>query len=72
MHGILFKIGQQCQKYREYLGVTQKEVADEIDYSVEAISAFENGRTNNLIIFMWYYDNGFDFSSQPEIRRIRK
>lgn len=48
-----------CKRYRNDLGVTQLEVAYETHYSVENISAFENGRNDSLMIFLWYLQNGF-------------
>jgi predicted transcriptional regulator len=51
--------GGLCRKYRqEILNITQEQVAKELDYSQENISAFENGRNSNNIIFMWYVRNG--------------
>ena len=48
-----------CKKYRqEILKMTQEEVAKELEYSQENISAFENGRNSNNIIFMWYVSKG--------------
>ena len=54
-------LGEACKKWRkenttfsaeaigEYLGMTQT-----------AISAFENGQSNNLYVFMGYVNLGFD------------
>lgn len=51
--------GYMCRKYRQdILNITQEQVAKELDYSQENISAFENGRNSNNIIFMWYVRNG--------------
>ena len=51
--------GELCRKFRqEQLNVTQVEVAKELDYTQENISAFENGRNSNSIIFMWYVRHG--------------
>lgn len=36
------------------MGITQKEVADDLGISVKAVSHFENGRSTNAHIFMWY------------------
>ena len=52
-------IGQKCQIYRQSMGYRQCEVARDTGYSIENISAFENGRNDNLIIFLWYLDKGF-------------
>ena len=51
--------GDLCRRYRqEVLKVTQKEAAEELEYTQENISAFENGRNSNNIIFMWYVRKG--------------
>ena len=54
-------IGSICKEFRrKKLGITQKEVAKENGYSVENVSSFENGRTNNALLFVWYFLNGLD------------
>lgn len=55
-------IGIECKKLRESLNITQKQVADELGYSVKTISAFENGRNNNINILMWYLKRGLEVS----------
>lgn len=51
--------GDLCRKYRqEVLNLTQTDVANDLNYSQENISAFENGRNSNNIIFMWYVKQG--------------
>ena len=51
--------GDLCRRYRqEVLKITQKEAAEELEYTQENISAFENGRNSNNIIFMWYVRKG--------------
>lgn len=47
-----------CKQHREKLGVKQSQVATETGYSEQNISSFETGRTNNMIIFLWYINNG--------------
>ena len=54
----LLCIGQACKAYREDLGIKQSQVAKETGYSEQNISSFENGRTNNMIIFLWYLHQG--------------
>ena len=54
-------VGNICKEFRrKRLGITQKEVARENGYSVENVSSFENGRTNNALLFVWYFLNGLD------------
>ena len=51
-------VGNMCKQHREKLGVKQSQVAEETGYSEQNISSFETGRTNNMIIFLWYINNG--------------
>lgn len=57
----LVDLGNQCRKYRNDLKLTQSDVAKDTGYSVDNISKFENGKTNNLKIFMWYLRRGFRY-----------
>lgn len=57
----LVDLGNQCRKFRYESGFTQSDVAKETGYSVDNISKFENGKTNNLKIFMWYLRKGFKY-----------
>ena len=50
---------KQAQINRTNAGVTQKAVAYELGYSVENISAFENGRNNNAEILNYYVNKGW-------------
>lgn len=61
--------GECCAKFRkDVLGITQEQVAKELDYSQENISAFENGRNANNAIFLWYVQKGlFNHYSLDEI-----
>ena len=58
-----------CRTYRQnVLKVTQEQVANDLEYSQENISAFENGRNCNSTIFMWYVKNGIlNYYSLDEI-----
>lgn len=59
----LVDLGNLCRKYRNDLKLTQSDVARDTGYSVDNISKFENGKTNNLKIFMWYLRKGFRYES---------
>lgn len=50
----LYKVGQFCAQCRRRRGKTQVQVSMSMDYSPENISAFENGRTNNMFLLLWY------------------
>lgn len=60
-------IGSKCKEFREKnLKVTQKDIADEIGYSKESVSAFETGRNNNCYIFLYYVSKGLLFEYSLE------
>lgn len=52
------EIGAMCAEFRKTIDVKQGEIASELNVSVETISAFENGRTNNARVLMWYIEHG--------------
>lgn len=57
------KIGEYCRNFRNNeLKLTQFDVSKQIGYSKENISSFENGRNDNVVIFLWYVNKGlFDY-----------
>lgn len=55
------EIGQMCKAYRQSINKKQIDVSKDTGYSIESISTFENGRTNNMQIFVWYILHGFTF-----------
>lgn len=57
-YSLLRLIGDKCREHRRYLGITQRQVADELGYTSENISSFENGRNDNYRILFWYLANG--------------
>lgn len=57
---VLKQVGKICKSFRQEIGETQVSVAKSTNYSVEVISHFENGRTNNMYVFLWYMTNGMD------------
>ena len=54
----LMLIGEMCKEHREDIGIKQSQVAETVGYSEQNISSFETGRTNNLLIFLYYINNG--------------
>lgn len=58
----LYEIGQICKKMRERKKKTQLQVSIELGYCVENISSFENGRNDNVRIFLWYLNNCIEMS----------
>ena len=56
---VLKTCGKLCGDFRrDKLGKRQKDVASDLGYSVENIAAFEQGRNDNNLIFLWYVKNG--------------
>lgn len=53
----LKEIGLVCAQLRRKKNISQVKVALELNYSVENISSFENGRNDNVRIFLWYMNN---------------
>lgn len=51
-------LGKRCQKYRKKIGYYQRQIASDTGYSIESISAFENGRSDNARILLWYFQHG--------------
>lgn len=56
----LVDLGKKCKEFRISIGLLQSHVAYDTGYSVENVSKFENGKNNNLIIFLWYVDRGLN------------
>lgn len=54
----LKSIGKRCKEYRQKLGFYQSHVAKDTGYSKENVSSFENGRNDNVRIFLWYIEMG--------------
>lgn len=68
---VLLTVGQMCKRLRENQGIKQSQVARETGYSEQNISSFETGRTNNMIILLWYVDRGlFDMGNRLIIRNM--
>lgn len=58
---IMFWVGLNCQEFRRTKTLyTQADVAKDLGYSVENVSAFENSRNDNMRILMWYILHGMD------------
>lgn len=55
------EIGAMCADFRKTIDVKQSKIASDLNVSVETISAFENGRTNNARVLMWYIEHGMTF-----------
>ena len=51
---------KRMKRFRKWLGYKQIDVAKELGYSLENVSKFECGKNNNLKIYLWYIDKGYD------------
>lgn len=51
---------KRLKKFRQSIGYKQIDVANELGYSLENISKFENGKNNNLKIYLWYVEKGYN------------
>ena len=52
-------ITAKCATWRKENNIPQSVIANDIQVSVETISAFEHGRTNNARVLSWYIEHGF-------------
>lgn len=59
---ILRKVGKICRDYRETIGLTLANVAQDSGYSVSYISRFENGYASSVDILSWYVSHGLDLA----------
>lgn len=62
----LRELGKRCKEFRINAGYQQTDVAKDLEYSVENISAFETGRNDNAIILLWYITHGIDLTDMKE------
>ena len=68
---ILHTIGTMCKQHRERLGEKQCRVAEDTGYSEQNVSSFETGRTNNMILLLWYIDRGvFDMGNRLILHKL--
>lgn len=71
----LKKIGAICRSFRKSHGFIQRQVAFDLDYSVETISAFECGKIDSGRILFWYIQHGltnehiYKFSRKEEFSK---
>ena len=71
---ILKGVGAMCKQFRERQGYTQADVARQTGYSEQNVSSFETGRTNNMILLLWYIDHGiftsFSYNYKYRLHRL--
>lgn len=57
---ILRRLGRSCAIWRRKQGISLKQIAQETRYSTGNVYHFEQGINDNVIIFSWYLEKGFD------------
>ena len=55
-------VGELCKRWRITNNFALSEVAEELDYSVDNIVKFEQGKNNNMMILLWYLLHGFNLN----------
>lgn len=67
-------IGKSCRIWRNTMDYKLSQVSEETGFSIPTISAFEHGTNDNMLIFMWYIEHGFntekDFVEPIDQRKI--
>lgn len=53
-------IGYLCKRWRIGNEYNLSQVAEDTNYSQDNIIKFEQGKNNNLNIFLWYVEHGFE------------
>lgn len=67
----MLELAYRCKQYREFLGVTQEQVAKEVGMSRQVISDFERGENNSALVLTWYILQGFG-CEDSDLRDILK
>lgn len=60
----LRRVGRLCAKYRRSLGVTQREIAFELNVTLHNVSHFECGKNDSATILLWYVGRGMDIGRE--------
>lgn len=56
---VMFHVALNCQTFRKNkTNYSQSMVAEELGFSIENISSFENSRNDNYYILLWYLRKG--------------
>ena len=67
----LKSIGKSLKEIRKAHNITQTEIAEHIGYSQESISHLENGKTDNLVMFLKYITYLEDKNIYAEARYLQ-
>ncbi len=60
--GMRIRVGQNIAKFREMNGITQKQLADELDVAKSTIGMWENGKREPNLTMLWKIADYFDTS----------
>lgn len=67
-------IGKSCKTWRTTMDYKLTQVSEETGFSIPTVSSFEHGTNDNMLIFMWYIEHGFntekDFIEPMEQRKV--
>lgn len=69
---VLKHIGKICRDFRKERGITVDEIAEKTYYSKWNIYAFEEGKVNNIMIFLTYIDLGMTLTRRDICRVLKK
>lgn len=62
----LKELGRICKLARAGRGYFQRQVAEDTGYTIENVSAFENGRNDNSRLLLWYFEHGLTYDDIKE------
>lgn len=65
-------IGRAASNWRRENGITQLDVAIELETTFTNISAFERGANDSAMILLWYVLHGFDPLESEEVWQLLK
>lgn len=51
-----------CKRWRIWNNIPLSRIAEELDYTIDNIAKFEQGKNNNMTILLWYILHGFDIT----------
>jgi DNA-binding XRE family transcriptional regulator len=60
------ELAKHCRAWRLGAAVTQKQIAETADTSVQAVCQFEAGRCNSLRIYCAYLSHGFRLEDRTD------
>lgn len=55
----LRELGRRCKVFRQAMGYTQEQIANDLNFTQPTVSHFEAGKNDSARILMWYVAHGF-------------